>query len=132
MQSQEGKNNGNGKRNGRANGNGQADGNGHPLANGHSHGNGNGYEREEKQQPADTLVVGRILVEIWSTNTGPVFRFNAAFRYWYGNGSTKNIPVQAFPDLRIASYKAKKRIRQLEKLQHIPGWVRLIKLVLGA
>jgi len=132
MENQERKNNGNGKRNGRANGNGQADGNGRPQANGHGHGNGRGHEREEKQKPADDFLVGRILVEIWTTDTGPVFRYNAAFRYWYGSGSTKNIPRKALPDLRIATYKADKRIRQLERLQHVPGWVRLIKLALGA
>src|SRR3954454_20019600 len=110
MQNQEGKNNG--KRNGRPNGNGQSDGNGRPQANGHSHGNGNGYEREEKQRPADDFLVGRILLKIWPTNTGPVFRYQAEYRYWYGNGSTKNIPVQANPDLRIATYKAARRIRK--------------------
>lgn len=132
MENQERKNNGNRKRNGHSNGNGHANGNGRPNGNGHANGNGQGYEHEEKQKPADDFLVGRILVKIWPTNTGPVFRFNAEFRYWYGNGSTKNIPAQALPDLRIATFKAAKRIRRLERLQHVPGWVRLVKLALGA
>lgn len=131
MQNQEVKNNGNGRRNGRANGNGQANGNSHPQANGHGHGNGNGHEREEKRRPVDDFTVGMILVKIWPMNTGPVFRYRAEFRYFYVTGSMKDIPVQAFPDLRLATYKAARRIRKLERLQHIPGWVRLVKLGLG-
>jgi hypothetical protein len=119
MQNQERKNNGNGKGNGRANGNG------------HANGNANGSDYQEKRRPADSFHVGRILVNIWPMNIGPVFRYKAEFRYFYGTGSTGDIPVQVFTDLRIATYKAAKRIRQLERLQHIPGWVRLVKMALG-
>lgn len=85
-----------------------------------------------RQQATDDFELGRILVRVWPTGSGPIYRFRTDFRFMYPNGqTTEYIPDNALRELERAVRVARRKVRRLERLQFQSLWVRAIRFALG-
>ena len=79
----------------------------------------------------DKFNVGRIWVRIFPTGQGPIYRFRVEFKFHYPKGVSDYVPDDALRELQRAVGKARKKIRNLERIQFLPVWAKFIRHVLG-
>lgn len=84
------------------------------------------------ENPVDSFAVGRIWVRIFPTGAGPIYRFRADFRFRYPNGhQTEYFPDDSLRELLRAVRKTRRTVRRLERNQHLPLPLRMIRYALG-
>lgn len=82
--------------------------------------------------PVESYPVGRIWVRIFPTGAGPIYRFRTDFKFRYPSGHTTDyIPDDALRELERAARKTRRVVRKLERNQHLPLAMRIIRYALG-